>query len=168
METFKKIEWISGYQNRIDPEVAYYEVERIREENGGTVTAENIYQDAKDKKSKLHPEVFDKGPAAAATAYYKDRASRLLRCLVVRIDELPNAQIRAFPVVEHRPTPTAKNSNRTTAHFMPIREALQDPIYRETLLSSALAELAVFRKKYAHLSELAVLWPIVDRLAQQV
>jgi hypothetical protein len=160
-----KIAWRSGYGNHIKAETAYEEIERIRAANGGEVTPLDIYSAAKSKDSPLHLEVFDRAVKDAAQAYYMDRAGSVLRALTI-IPVGMEEPVRAYPVIRHEESPRVKSRN--VAVFTSMEDALRDPAHRQTVLAQAISELAGFRKKYAALSELAILWPVVDQLAAAI
>lgn len=164
MSKIKKVAWRDGYGYHIDAEIAYNEVERIRTSKGGEVTPLDVLQAAKAKRNPLHREVFDRSVEEAAESYYLDRASRVLRNLTITVIGGPQEPVRAYPVI--RRDESDGGQNRVAAVYSSMEDALKDPIYRQTVLAAAIGELVSFRKKYAALSELAILWPSVDELAK--
>lgn len=161
----KRIEWRQGYGSKIAAEVAYEEIERIRAANGGEVTPMDVYSAAKSKDNPLHPEVFDRDHKEAAMAYYLSRAGGVLRALTITVKGVAEP-VRAYPVIRREESPRIKQ--RSVAVFSSMEDALRDPVHRQTVIAQAISELAGFRRKYAALSELAVLWPVIDELAKAI
>jgi hypothetical protein len=166
MSETKYIEWVPGYGSKINAEEAYSELERIRGENDGELTASIVVEEAKEKTSILHLQVFDRGQRAAAAEYYKDNARLLLRSLIVRHEATPDMPTRVYPVI--REERSAVSKGRTAKIYGDIEEALSDPIHRQYVLAQALRDAATWRKRYAALSELAQVFTAIDSVAANV
>lgn len=158
-------EWVKGYGAKISADVAHKELERIRDENDGELTADLVVNAAKDKGSPLNPQVFDKGVKAAATEYYKSNARKMIRSIVIVRPEMPEVKPRAYSVV--REEPSAVVASRKASIYSSTEDALQDPEYRQYVLASALRDAASWRKKYAALSELAKIFTAIDEVASK-
>lgn len=155
------IAWRDGYRSKIDPEVAYKEIERLRVSYGGSLTAEIVAEEARKKRNPLHPEIYDKNESDAAWEYYKRRARECMRAVIVRFHEDQTQPTRAFvpilPAVEEDEV-IPQNEWRS------MEEVLQDPDARQQLLNRVKAELKAFRNKYKNLQELVRIWEVIDYL----
>jgi len=166
MYNARKIEWRSGVSAKIPAEDCYNELERIRSDNGGDLTAEIVVDAARPQGAVLHPQIFDKGMKAAAEEYYKDRARQTLGGLLVIYTEdvageTDRLEVRLYSGVEHRLT----DSGRVAQIYSSTEEALQHSARREFVLAEALGAVVAWRKKYAALSELATIFQAIDGIA---
>lgn len=167
MSKGREIRWRSGSSGRISAEACYEELDRIRHENEGDLTAEIVVEEARPSDSVLHPQIFDLGQKRAAEEYYRERARHTMRALVVvyqneTATQAPETiQVRAFSTVEQK----LGESGRVTQIYSSTEEALQDPTRREYILAEAIRQVAVWRKKYAALSELATIFRAIDEIA---
>lgn len=129
------------------------ELEHIRQENDGLLRPEDVVQKAEDSESLLHP-YFDWDDSEAARKWRLEQARRLIRVAVIIIEPEQTSPVRAYvSLLGDRPV---GNGYRTTV------EVLADAGKRRRLLQQALSDLAVFRRKYALLSELAEVFAAAD------
>lgn len=166
MYNIRRITWRTGASAKIPADVCFEELERIRKENGGDLTAELIVEAARPRAAVLHPQVFDLPQKAAAEEYYKQRARKTMGDLVtVYVDDtsaVPDRlEVRVFSTVEQR----AGKGGRMAEVYSSTEESLQDPARREYILAEAIQQVAAWRKKYAALSELAVIFHAIDEIA---
>ncbi len=165
MDKITYVGFKKGYHAKIKADVAYLEVERIRNENNGDINPKMIAIVAKDKTNPLHPQIYDKNKSAAANAYYENNARGLLKSIVI-VTEKEEGKVeptRAYVSVVSED----QQSNKAKV-FTSTREALTDPVRRDYVLAMALGEFASMRKKYAGLSELACIWVVLDDLAMSM
>jgi len=165
-ENIKAISWAPGYGAKISAEDAHAELERIRARNRGELTSELVLEAARNKGNILHAQIFDCGTKAAAEEHYKANARKLIRSIHVTRLEMPKQPMRVYEAI--REEPSAASRGRTTRVFSDVEESLQDPVHREYLLSRAMADASVWRRKYAALSELAQVFRALDKVAQKV
>ena len=161
------LKWRAGTSAKVDAETAYNELERIRSGNNGDLTVDIVVEAARPKGAPLHPQIFDRSQAMAAAEYYKQRARETMNGIVevYSMDDSEDSEVvevRVFSTVEDVPS---KSRGRTTKVYSSTEEALMDPMRREYVLAEALRQLAVFRKKYAALSELACVFHAIDEIA---
>lgn len=160
----KYVRWKSGFKFKGKAEDAYQELERVREENGGKITRDDVKEAARPKSSPIHTHVFDCPKAEASERYYSLRAGELLRGIEVVYAEKPDVQTTAYVAVEDRPSEASKS--RRAYSFTNTREALSDPEHRQYVLASALQALFALKKKYAALSELTPVFAALDSVAE--
>jgi len=151
-----QVRWATGSKISIDPEKAHDEMEAVRFHNGGTITVDDVLDKARDRRSVMHPFVFDCDDQEAAGRYRRERARSLLNSLVVVRDDMPETPVRKYLTVDP--------DNRGKGIFHSTEEAMAVPTYRVGLLARAKAELNSFRRKYAHLEQLRNLIREIDRL----
>jgi Fe-S cluster assembly scaffold protein SufB len=131
----------------IPAQVAGESLENIRSLNGGVITPAVVVDNARDKKSPLHP-CFEWNDKRAAEAHRLDQARYLLRAVVVTYGEPEEEKaVRAFVTV----------TEDKQEVYTDIREALQNPEHREQVLSRARRELEQWAKRYEHLQEFSSL-----------
>jgi len=139
----------------LDAQAVGEELERIRQSYGIHVTAEQIVEAASDPMSPLH-DAFPWDDAQAANAHRLEVARLLLRSVRVVIITPERKEIVASAFVS---TPREKPNSR---HYTTTEYAMGDPELRAHVLRQALQELAAFRRKYAELSELAIVFAAID------
>lgn len=155
----ENITWDPRFQTKsIKPAPAYKELEKIRKGNNGKLTPGAVVDASVPKKAVLHP-AFTWDDYMAAQKYREDEARTLIASLRVQYKQ-PSGKstepVRALQVEYKQP----KNTGGAT--YAPTSELLSRRDTRDTLLLDALRELAAFRRKYALLSELALLIPVID------
>lgn len=160
----KTVQWVSGYPAKIKPDVALEELERIRAEHDGKLTAEIVANEAKPKTNPLHDQVYDLSVREAAQEHYLANARKLVRSLVVTYVEGPKEPTRVFTVVEERKAKTAPSG--VVCVYGSTEEALQDPEHRNYVLMTAMREAAAWCRKYAALSELAKIFRVIEETGE--
>lgn len=141
---------------------ALAEIERKR----GDLTPELVVKAAQSKRSPLHSK-FLWDDTAAAHSYRLVQAAWLIRTVKVRVvvNDKP-AETRAFIRVV-RMTETARNESGggspAPRSYVPLASALENPDWREQMLSQALRELESFQRKYATLEELADIMSAIEK-----
>ena len=131
------------------------ELDRIARGHGGLLKPEYVVDAASDPESVLHDR-FTWDDSDAAREYRLWQARQLIRCSV-SMEPRTEKTVRAFVSLT-----TDRSGDgggyRSTVAVMRRRE------YREQLLEDALAELRVFERKYAALTELAEVFAVSRRL----
>lgn len=126
------------------------------EKRDGIVTPEAVVEFAKDKTTQLHGQFnWDDGEAAHQWRLFQAR--QVIRAIVTILpNENEHVVTKAYVHVLETP--------RNPAGYMAVKKVLSDEEYRKQMLDTAYKELKVFRKKYAHLKELASLFEVIDAL----
>jgi len=131
------------------------ELRRLAEKNGGLLSPEKVVESARHKTSPLH-HCFEWDDSAAAEAYRLWQARQLIRVVV---QEIPGTKAKTEVFV------SLSTDRGQGAGYRLVTTVLSHEQMRAQLLEDARAELAVFRRKYAQLQELAEVFAAVDRLA---
>jgi hypothetical protein len=153
-----KASWKKGYHSKIKADIAFNELEKIKDANGGVLTAGIVLINAKKKTCKLH-NAFEWDDAKAAEEYRLVQARKMLHSIEVVYPEAPKqAPHRHYNVIKQE----AKNGHPPRNVYKTTKEILADPIARDELLGNAIREAISFRKKYAELSELAGVFAALD------
>lgn len=133
------------------------ELERIYRDSG-TLTADQVVAEAADPESVLHDH-FEWDDTTAARQWRLDQARQLIRKVTItitRADDTAPIQARAFVNVD--PGDTART-------YMPIVDAMQNPVTREILLRRAMQEARLWKDRYGHLSEVATIVAAIEDAA---
>ena len=134
------------------PEIVGAELERLRKENGGTITPDYVLLNSKDPTSPLH-EHFEWNNKKAADKWRRSEAGYLIRSIVVRFIETPKQEpVRAFVNVGSPNDPK----------FNTIVNAMSEKESRERVLTRAKNELRSWKNRYKTLTEFAALIDIID------
>lgn len=133
-----------------------FEELRTIEEKDGVLKPEAVVNFAKNKKTALHGQ-FDWDDANAGHKYRLWQARQLIR---ICVEYLPNDD----NVVETHAFVHFEESDQTQEGYVYIKKVLADEYLTGRMLSDALRELKVFRKKYEDLKEIAQLKPVFDAI----
>jgi len=147
--------WANGSRIKINPQTAGERIEWLRKRKGGQLDRKDVLAEAKKSRSPLHS-AFEWDDSVAAEQYRLEQAGHMLRHITVVFEDSPEADpIRAFVHVSRREDEPA---------FTHISVALGDDDMRSQLLAQALAEIAGWRRRYAHLQELSILFAAADEV----
>lgn len=132
------------------------ELERIKEENGGSLKQEDVVEFARDPSTALHGR-FTWDDTEAAQRWRLYQAGQIIR-LIVSVIEDRAPPVRAFVSlttdrVKHGPG------------YRAIQDVLQNEDMHAQLLADALADLAALRAKYKALTQLSKVWNAIDEVA---
>ena len=153
-----KASWKRGYHSKIKADIAFNELEKIKDANGGILTAGIVLAKAKTKTNKLH-KVFEWDDSKAADEHRLLQARKMMQSIEVIYPESPKqTPHRHYMVVTE--APKANQPRRKV--YRTTKEILEDPIARDELLGNAIREAISFRQKYAELSELAGVFHALD------
>ena len=154
MSTPTYFAWTSGMNKQnIPAEVAWNEIESIREANGGLVTAEAVVESSRSENAVLH-KIFEWDDSIAGKLHREHQARTLIGSIQVSFAKTNVATTRAFEI-------TVRDGNKG---YSPVDIILSNVDERDALLRRALAELASFQKRYAGLSELSAVLADIDLL----
>lgn len=139
----------------VPAQVAGEELERIRTKNNGRLAQDTVVEEARDKRSPLHP-AFEWNDKAAAHQYRLSQAGYVIRMLSVSyVDgDSKTAPIRAFVNV-------SRDEDRS---YTSIAHAMSDDELREQVLAKALKELQDWQDRYAELTEFADVFASIETL----
>ena len=154
----EKASWRKGSRfTKIDPDLAYAEMESIREEEG-QLTADLLLDKAKDGSNVLHS-AFEWNDSKAGHMYRKQQAMQMIKSIEIVVEELPQEEktIKYWHIVKEEEAPPVKT-------YVSKEEALADPESRAKMILSAYKELRNFRKKYKELHELNAFHDLIDSL----
>jgi hypothetical protein len=135
------------------------ELQRLFDENGGTLTPEQIVETARAPENPLH-DAFTWDDSEAAERWRHVEAAALLR-RTFTVMRAPGNELRYVRIAVSLP------ADRGGAGYRRTVEVLEDPTRRQEMMDMALRELAAFRKRYAELAELANLFGAIDELTEQ-
>jgi len=163
MSKIESVKWAGGTRFKVDAEVALDCLEKVREDNDGSITADVVVYEAEKEQSPIHEE-FEWIDTIAAHEHRKYTARTMIRSLHVVREEAPNVEARQYELQVTTKDQAIKlgipqRSYRTT------EDILADPIERDRLIARAIRDLAAFRSRYAGLSELAVVFSAIDDVA---
>lgn len=140
-----KYEWAQGSRVDGDPEIAGEICARLEKE--GRLSAKELVNESRDENSPLH-DMFEWDDAIAAEKYREVQASKIIRSIVVKVEDSP-LPFKAF-------------SSVAPQQYVSTKKALSRDATRKILLDSAKRELEAFRRKYATLTELADVFSAID------
>ena len=121
------------------------ELEQIQKEHGGVLHPQHVVDFARNKNSALHSR-FEWDDGKAAKAYRIVQARQLIRVYV---------QVAADNVTEVRAFVSLPSDREAGGGYRSTDSVMTDEQRRAELLQMALKELAIFRRKYATLEQLA-------------
>jgi hypothetical protein len=124
-------------------------LQQICENHDGVLTAELVLREAKKKTSPLHT-YFQWDDSEAAKQYRLIQAGDLIRRVKVTYSprEDVSYKVRAFFNVV-----STEEGEESMNIYVPIKDALNTPSYREQLLAEAKRDSETFVKKYKVLNE---------------
>ena len=160
-----EIKWKDGSHHKVDAEVAYKEIEAVREKNGGSIPAEAVVEAAKRKRNPLHPE-FEWNDSAAGHQFRLTQARKIIHSLVVVRDEIKSERPqRVYEVVKLPQEQTDDGKPARAKHvYKSLEDVMADPDMRSEILGRALRDLIAIRNRYRDLQELAVVMRAIDEV----
>jgi hypothetical protein len=138
-----------------DPQQVGEEIERIRQDAGGTVSSRAVVEAARPDDAPLH-RYFEWQDGDAAEKYREIQAAHLLRSIVVV--ETPGvevtAPVRAFVSIREAKADVEEDVGGEAGSYTAIADAIRVVKYREQMMKDALRDLDAYRMKYQLLSDL--------------
>ena len=145
-----------GYPG-LDPDRLAQELAAVRKKNG-VLTPEATVEEARNKKSPLHPH-FEWNDTTAAVEYRKQQARRMISSIYLVVEENPDWMIPAnISIKGIGPRPS----------YFPVEEVMANPAMREETLRKVWETLSRCRRVYAHLEQFAEVWKAIDRTQKKV
>jgi len=155
---------------KISAKVAGERLTHLYEQNNNALTPKIVIEDAKDKKSVLHPAIYHCNEKQAAEKYWLIRASQLLRNLTITVEkpesngEIKKIDVRVFHNIQDNNDPYKTGNSR----YIMINDALEDKDASDYIIQQALTDMIAFRDKYQTLDELKpyshLINEIIDKL----
>lgn len=141
-----------------DARIVYQEFERLKGRQGDNLTPETVLESARSPRSPLH-QYFDWNNTSAAEKWRLKQSRQLIQevHVIISYEDRPDIRTRAIVSV-------VKPSGKT---LEAIEDVMGDDEYQQQLLSQALAELNVFRRKYSHLRLLSGVLREADRVLKR-
>jgi len=169
-QTEMEVRWKTGSrftETNVPAKKAHTEITKIKESNGGSVTAEALVVYGQEHpRSAMHKLIgMDDGwnDESAAHRYRVMRAGNILRALEVKYLASQKEPVRAFNV-------DASQWKKADSRYKPYRsteDILKDDGARASLMQSALNELISFQRRYRALNELSVLVRSIDEFMDE-
>lgn len=147
-------QWKAGYRASVPAQVAGDELDRIAAINGGRITPPDVVEESRPEEAPLHP-CFEWDDWRAAELYREEQARSVIRSVYVVPDDQPEAapQLRHVHVVlDDEPC------------YVTTSRAMSDADLREQVMAQAVRDLEGWRKRYAHLEELAEVFAAIGRV----
>jgi len=129
------------------------ELKEIADSNDGVLECQAVVERARDKKSALHS-WFEWDDEKAGEAYRLQQARQLVR-IYVDVLHHDSSPVRVFMSL------TTDRKTEAGGYRLTI-DVLQDHEMRSQLLADAKRDFDTWRRKYAHLKELAAVFEAVD------
>lgn len=125
-------------------------IKQLAEKHKGEITPEIVVQEARKKRSPLHP-YFEWNESEAAEKYRLLQAGYLIRRIKVTYDVSENKTVRVRAYVNVRDT--EQEEPATNGIYVPIETALTVASYRDQLLDQCRRDVRAFQQKYSSLAE---------------
>ena len=160
------IDWKKGSTFKVDPRLAYDEIERVNGLFGGFAPDGQLVEASKNPDAVLHS-LFDWNDSSAAQKYRLNTEKRIKRSLVAvyrSTQQVPQPQ----PVrIYHRARVLAPDDKTSQRLWVSTFAMLQDPEGRGQLLENARRDLQIFADKYRQLDELSSVLDPIDALLRR-
>jgi len=153
------MEMVSGVKERLSNTIALQELERIRQEHGGILRAEDVVLAAEDLSSPLHNS-FEWDDTAGAEQWRLQQARQIIRSVVVI---LPNIAKPVTAFVSLRDDRTQEGGGYRT-----IIDVMSDKDMRERFVEEALADLRHWEQKYSQLNELGPVFEAIGKARRKL
>jgi hypothetical protein len=132
----------------------------IAAHNNGILNPHHVLDVARDPQHILHPQ-FEWDDAVAGEAYRLAQVGGLVRS--VRMDVFKKGDAaRKVELTTTRGFQSRPSMRSREGGYEPVAAILADTDKRAELIAQVLRELTAYRKRYAELSELEVVWTAVD------
>lgn len=150
--------WRKGSSFRVDAQVAGEFLEDLREQNGGLLTKDVVWEAAQNPESPIHKE-FEWDVEIAAREHWKSRAGDMIRHLaVVRIlDTPPEDGVPAFVNV------VVKTDDDERRGYVTGTQVLSDADLHQQAIDQALRLLKGLEARYNAIVELDDIWKAIRK-----
>lgn len=145
----------------VKAETAAAELQRIEQEHG-EVTPRILLDESTPEDAVMHP-CYEWDDEKAADKYRLWQSRNILSCLTITYVDVERPEAKQIEVRAYQNVSDERNGR-----FLNVQTAMAQTSTRETVLMNALKELAMFRKKYADLSELSKVISVIDEIIEGV
>lgn len=129
---------------------AVKELERIRKQGGGVLTAEAVVDRSKDANAVLHP-LFTWPNAKAAAEHRLEQARTMMRSVVVVVDGAEEEPFRHYLCIQN----TDDEDDDAPSHvYVRTIDAMADPVMRDGVLADAVQRLDYWIMRWKAYGEL--------------
>ena len=150
-----------GHFNGIPAQVIGEELDRICKQNGGTLEASKVVDEARDKNAPLHP-AFEWDDSKAAEEYRVGQARMIIR-VVIRTDDADGNQSRTRQYI-HIPKRLSTNDNDSReGSYHPISAVIESPDLYAAALSALSAKLRAANDAVEELQNAAIASKTVNK-----
>lgn len=154
-----KYGWKGGWRiGGIHPQTAGDELERIRKQSAGRLTAQTVVEEARPVASPLHP-AFEWVNSKAATSWREHQARLLINHVTVVLDGVPE---------DMRPIRAFVNIGPGERFYTSVAVVARDPEMRASTLRQAWGEFEAFQTKYRELEEFFEIWDAAPKVKRRV
>lgn len=138
-----------GYSCPLSANVVHEELEKIRAQHGGILSATDVVEAARNHSHPLH-ECFCWDDRKAALEYRKNEARALIRSVRVICpdDDVPIKMIQYLSVVD-------PDKGRG---YQPSSRVMSDAELKSQAINDCLVQLQALKRRYGHLNELAAVF----------
>lgn len=157
-----------------DAQMVGKKLEQLKTEHNDILIPSDIVDDARSKKSILHP-IFEWDNNIAAELHRKEQARALMRCLVVVYDqdqcnegksEDGKKMVRAFIHIDRSDKDKDQKKSGSLSDpksgYYGIEQIIDEADLRKKMIAQALSELISWQNKYRLYKELAELHSCID------
>ena len=137
---------------KVDLDVAWAELERIRQANGGLVSPEKIVEAATAPDSPIHG-AFEWDDAKAAIGYRKVQARQLVQCFDLVFEDGSTGPAMVSVKIDNQ------------RGYMPTMEAKVRHDLRAQMLKDALTQLIAVQNRFRTLGELDEMYAVIRETA---
>jgi len=156
----KKYGILSGRSVKGDADSIGARLEKIAKRNKGKLDPHDVVDDAKNKRSPLHPN-FEWDDTKAAEQHRLFQARYLIGS-IVEVNVHTQKETRSFVNVT---TVTDDDGNLLRARsYAPIETAMTDPSLRQRVLGTVKRQLTTVLRQHADLEELASVYEAVEAI----
>ena len=160
----KSVNWKPGSHGRGNALDCFKELQSVKKAAGGLLSPSDVVDRAVPEDNPLHKN-FTWDDTKAGRLYRESQARLVVRSIEVVMK--PSSGVLSRPIRAFVSVSTSATKETTKKVYVTIDEALSDPIMRDEVLARAIREALSFRKKYAELSELSIVFTAIDKFMQK-
>lgn len=138
-------------------------VEALLARNGGRISPTILVDEARPESSPFH-EHFEWDDSEAAEQYRLGQAAQIIRRWRGSIMRLDVAAKLIHVTTTRRVQSPEGQRGKGHSSYESVDQIMADPTKRADMLRTVLHELQAYRKRYAELEELAMVWVLLDDL----
>ena len=154
-----KVVFRTGARVKAPLDAATAELERVREMGGGAIDLQRLVDESKAEGAVFHDD-FEWDDERAGNSWQLQQARKIVSSVVVVDDARPITRVYKAAEIVTEPSESPRFAYQRT------EDLLASDAGRAELLGRAISEATAFRKRYAALSELAVVIAAIDRVVE--